>query len=292
MSERTLVIAATNLLARGFLVVPTDRKSRAGEPVNGLFAVARALLHVLDWKTPARAVAIVDRRGRDWPDLLVPQLEQLPDLLRAFGVHVVEAEGEPQLVASYARAAVEAADDVVIVGMDKRFAQLVEDGLWWYDAYKDVRYTPELVRKRFEVPPAQVADWLALVGDDDVLPGVDGIGKKGATDLLQSFGSLSSAIARADDVPGRTGKMLRAGRDAAASEALQQPCLCARGLTTGSSGLPGRRQTASSVAPERMNSPITSCPCCLSSQAEAELSTPPLMARTTRDMVRACVGPD
>src|SRR6188472_29500 len=115
MSERTLVIAATNLLARGFLVVPTDRKSRAGEPVNGLFAVARALLHVLDWKTPARAVALVDRRGRDWPELLVPQLEQLPDLLRALGLHVVEAEGEPQLVASYARAAVAAGDDVVIV---------------------------------------------------------------------------------------------------------------------------------------------------------------------------------
>ncbi|HVZ37602.1 MAG TPA: hypothetical protein VG963_34510, partial [Polyangiaceae bacterium] len=61
MSERTLVISATNLLARGFLVVPTDRKSPAGAPVNGLFAVARAVLHVLGWKAPARAVAIVDR---------------------------------------------------------------------------------------------------------------------------------------------------------------------------------------------------------------------------------------
>src|SRR5215510_6786811 len=89
VSERTLVIAATNLLARGFLVVPTDRKSRSGEPVNGLFAVARAVLHVLDWKAPARAVAIVDRAGRKWPELLVPQLEQLSGLLRALGVKVV-----------------------------------------------------------------------------------------------------------------------------------------------------------------------------------------------------------
>jgi hypothetical protein len=63
MNERTLVISASNLLARGFLVVPTDRTSVAGEPVNGLFAVARAVLHVLGWKTPTPTVALVDRRG-------------------------------------------------------------------------------------------------------------------------------------------------------------------------------------------------------------------------------------
>src|SRR4051812_39974201 len=124
MSERTLVIAATNLLSRGFLVVPTDRKSRAGAPVNGLYAVARAVQHVLEWKLPARAVAIIDRAGRQWPELLVSQLEQLPALLRALGISVVEAAGEPDLVAGYTRAAVAAGDDVVIIGVDKRFAQL------------------------------------------------------------------------------------------------------------------------------------------------------------------------
>jgi hypothetical protein len=49
MSDRTLLVSATNLLARGFLVVPTDRRSRAGAPVNGLYAVARAVLHVVEW---------------------------------------------------------------------------------------------------------------------------------------------------------------------------------------------------------------------------------------------------
>src|SRR3954463_12431963 len=153
MSERTLVIAATNLLSRGFLVVPTDRRSRAGAPVNGLYAVARAVLHVLPWKLPARAVAIVDRKDRDWPDLLAPQLDALPPLLRALGLSVVEAPDEPHLVASYTRAAVAAGDDAVIVGMDKRYAQLVTDDVWWYDAHKDARYTPEIVSKRFGVAP-------------------------------------------------------------------------------------------------------------------------------------------
>src|SRR4051794_3543254 len=99
MSDRTLLISATNLMARGFLVVPTDRTSRAGSPVNGLFAVAKAVLHVLSWKAPARALAVIDRAGREWPDLLVPQLAQLPSLLQALGVPVVEAPDEAHVIA-------------------------------------------------------------------------------------------------------------------------------------------------------------------------------------------------
>jgi DNA polymerase-1 len=213
VSERTLVIAATNLLSRGFLVVPTDRKSRAGAPVNGLYAVARAVLHVLDWKIPARAVAIVDRLGREWPPLLVSQLEQLPALLRVLGVTVVEADDEPHVAASYTRAALAAGDDVVIVGVDKRFAQLVTETVWWYDANKDARYTPDIVKKRFGVAPAQVGDWLALVGDDDQVPGVSGIGAKGATQLLAAHDTVERALESAATLEGRARKALEAARD-------------------------------------------------------------------------------
>jgi DNA polymerase-1 len=214
MSERTLVIAATNLLSRGFLVVPTDRKSRAGAPVNGLYAVARAVLHVLGWKIPARAVAIVNPLAREeWPPLLVSQLPHLPTLLRALGLTVVEADDEPHVVASYTRAAVAAGDDVVIVGVDKRFAQLVTETVWWYDANKDVRYTPDIVKKRFGVAPAQVGDWLALVGDDDEVPGVSGIGAKGATQLLAAHGTVDGAMASMDTLEGRARKALEAARE-------------------------------------------------------------------------------
>jgi DNA polymerase-1 len=212
MSERTLVVSATNLLARGFLTVPTDRRSPAGAPVNGLFAVARAVLHVLTWKQPARAVAVVDPRSRAWPELLVPQLDALPGLLRALGLNVVETDAEAHLVASYTQAAVKAGDDVVIVGMDKRYAQLVTDTVWWYDANKDARYTPEIVRKRFSVGPDKVGDWLALVGDDDQVPGIAGIGAKGATGLLEKHGSVEEALAHVSELEGRARKALEAAR--------------------------------------------------------------------------------
>jgi DNA polymerase I len=210
MSERTLIVSATNVLARGFLVVPTDRTSRAGEPVNGLFAVTKAVLHVLDWKLPARGVAVIDRKGREWPALLLPQLERLASVLETLGLTVVEAADEPHVVASYTRAAIEAGDDVVIVGMDKRYAQLVTDKVWWYDANKDARYTPEIARKRFGVEPERVGDWLALVGDDDQVPGLKGLGAKGATGLLTAFPNIEAALDQRETLEGRVRKALEA----------------------------------------------------------------------------------
>jgi DNA polymerase-1 len=218
MSDRTLVASATNLLARGFLVVPTDRKSRAGEPVNGLFAVARALHRALGFRTPARAVAVIEANPppKGWPDILTAQLATLPELLRALGMHVVVAPDEVHVVASYVRAALDAGDDAIVVGIDKRFAQLVGDRVWWYDANKDARYTTEIVQKRFMVPPSKVAEWLGLVGDDDQLPGVKGIGAKGATELLETYGSMDAAMAALDaptPMKGRLGNALRAAKD-------------------------------------------------------------------------------
>jgi DNA polymerase I len=212
MPDRVLVISATNLLARGFLVVPTDRRSRSGEPVNGLYAVARAIHRVVAMKAPARAVAVVDSQAkqRAWPDLLKAQIDPLGELLRTLGLTVVETPDELNLVASYARAASEAGDDVLIAGVDKRYAQLVGERVWWFDANKDVRYTIEIVQKRFNVLPAKVGQWLALVGDEDQLPGVKGIGAKGATELLEQYGTLEAALATLDTMEGRLGKALRA----------------------------------------------------------------------------------
>src|SRR5260221_8571019 len=222
------VIESTTICeALGYLDVPTDRTSNAGEPVNALFAVARGIQRGKAFKTPARAIAVVDVEppSAKWPALLLQQLPMLPERARPLGMHVVEAHGdEVHVVASYARAALDAGDDVVIVGIDKRYAQLVSDRLWWYDANKDARYTPEMVHKRFLVDADKVAEWLALVGDDDQMPGIAGIGAKGATGLLDAPGSVEAALAAApsggkDAIAGRSGNALRAaGPDAIRAE--------------------------------------------------------------------------
>ncbi|MBX3188961.1 MAG: hypothetical protein KF819_18215 [Labilithrix sp.] len=218
MPERVLLASATNLLARGYLVVATDRKAPDGAPVNALFAVARSILRAIALRAPARAIAVVEASPETsaWPPDLTAQLATLPELLAALGLRVVTAPGEAHVVASYAAAALAAGDDVLVAGVDKRFAQLVGERSWWYDANKDVRYTTEIVEKRFGVGPASVAEWLALVGDDsgnEKLPGVKGIGAKGATTLIEEHGSVAAVMEKLDALEGRLGKALRASRD-------------------------------------------------------------------------------
>jgi DNA polymerase-1 len=223
MPNRLLVASGTNLLARGFQTVPTDRVSRDGAPVNALFAVARAIHRVLASRTPTRAVAVIDEAPNHtaWPPTLMEQLATLAELLRALGFHVVVAPEEHHLVASYAEAARASGDDVVVIGVDKRYAQLVRDGVSFYEANKDVRYTPEIVEKRFQVPPARVGDWLALVGDDsgnDELPGVKGVGAKGAAAFIAEQGSVAAAMETIDRLEGRVAKALRAAKQDALRE--------------------------------------------------------------------------
>jgi len=215
MAERTLIASATNLLWRGFQVVPVDRKSKAGAPVNGLYAVARALTRAISMKPPTRAVAVIDptAKSSSSPDVLKQQLETLPVLCRALGLEVVESADELNLCASYAKAAVDAGDDVLIAAVDKRYAQLVRENVWWFDANKDLRYTEEIVEKRFGVPPPLVGEWLALVGDEDQVPGVKGVGAKGATEFLLEHGPMRDALARLEDLDGRVAKALKAAKD-------------------------------------------------------------------------------
>ena len=122
MPERTLVASATNLLARGFMVVPTDRKAPGGLVVNALFAVARGILRGLAFKLPARAVAVLGPADPKWPAILADQRPLLAELCRTLGLAVVETDDEVRTVTAYTRDALAAGDDVVIVGIDKRYA--------------------------------------------------------------------------------------------------------------------------------------------------------------------------
>jgi DNA polymerase I len=214
MTQRAVIALATNLLTRGALIATPGRTTRTGEPSHVRFAITRAILQAVSFKVPDFAVAVFDATPP--PD--AAELEALPQLFAALGFRVVTTERAADVVASYTHAALQQRCDVVIVGSDKRLAQLVGDGTWWYDAYKDVRYTPELVRKRFDVGPELVSDWLAMVGDEETLPGVKGLGKKSATQLLTEYGSIEAAIGAVAAIEGRTGNALRAAQDDARRE--------------------------------------------------------------------------
>ncbi len=143
----------------------------------------------------------------DPPEDLVPQFPLIRDATRAFSLPMIE---EPDveaddMIASYALAAQREGWDVTIVSSDKDLMQLVgeEHGgrIDMLDTMKDARiFIPE-VEEKFGVPPHQLGDVLALMGDTaDNIPGIFGVGPKTASKLIAENGSLTAALDAAPEM--------------------------------------------------------------------------------------------
>jgi DNA polymerase-1 len=141
----------------------------------------------------------------DPPDELIPQFPLMRDAVRAFGLIPIEQEGfeADDVIATYARVALEAHAGVTIVAGDKDLMQLVKPGIRMFDPMPG-RERPigiEEVIEKFGVPPAKVPEVQALIGDStDNVPGVPGIGVKTAAQLINEFGDLETLLARAGEI--------------------------------------------------------------------------------------------
>ncbi|MBZ0113409.1 MAG: DNA polymerase I, partial [Thermoanaerobaculia bacterium] len=100
-----------------------------------------------------------------------------------------------------ARQAAEAGYEVILVSADKDLMQLVGPHVSMFHTGREKLYTPELVEQDFGVPPRQVIDVLALMGDSvDNVPGVPGIGEKGAKNLIAEYGSVENLLDKASEI--------------------------------------------------------------------------------------------
>ena len=139
------------------------------------------------------------------PADLVPQLDEIGEYLKAAGIASCCYEGveADDWIATLARAAVAAGLSVVIASSDKDFMQLVSPrvGLFNPNDKSETVWGAEQVFAKAGVLPAQVVDWLSLVGDAvDNIPGVPGVGTKTAAELLGRFGSVAELFTRLHEV--------------------------------------------------------------------------------------------
>jgi DNA polymerase-1 len=137
------------------------------------------------------------------PEDLVPQFPLIRDAVNALGVPCIEKPmyEADDLIASYAEAALAAGMTVTIVSSDKDLMQLVRPGLTLLDTMQNKRFEDAEVLEKWGVPPASLAEVLALMGDSvDNVPGVPGIGPKTAADLVQQFGTVEGVLANLDSI--------------------------------------------------------------------------------------------
>jgi DNA polymerase I len=137
------------------------------------------------------------------PDDLSVQIPFVYEALEGFRIPIIRAsEWEADdFIGSLACAARDRGYQVVIATSDKDFFQLVGEGISFYHTGREVMYDPKGVEEAFGLAPEKVVDVMAIWGDAiDNIPGVPGIGEKGAKTLIQQFGSLEGVYENLDQI--------------------------------------------------------------------------------------------
>ncbi len=152
------------------------------------------------------------------PEDLLKQLPIAIDWIKKMGFKSLEAPGyeADDIIGTIVKDAKQKNIKVQIVTSDKDLYQLVDDDkVLIYDPMKKIKINEEACIKKFGVKPIQIVDYLAIVGDSsDNIPGVKGIGPKGARTLLKEFGSLKNIYENIDKIGNkRTKKLLEESKD-------------------------------------------------------------------------------
>ena len=217
--SRLLIIDGHAYAYRAFHAI-RELRGPDGRPTNAIYGFVKMLEKMRLGLAPDGIVVVWDgglSAGRmtllpaykaqrpEMPTDLRPQLDGMQEFLAAAGIasycgEQIEAD---DYIGCLARQAASAGWKVVIASSDKDFMQLVsaEIGLLNPNDKTGTIWTREQVLAKAGVEPAQVADWLALMGDAvDNIPGVPGVGPKTAAQLLQQFGSVTTLLERLDEV--------------------------------------------------------------------------------------------
>lgn len=170
----------------------------------------------------ANRVALPEEEQHDF-DTGVERVEQI---LRGYGIPILELEGfeADDVIATLARQAAERELEVCVVSGDKDLLQLVRPRVWILNPWHgppgrttEKWYGVDNVQERLGVPAERVVDYLALVGDTaDNIPGVKGIGSKGALALVEKWGTVEVMLEHLEEIePTRARNALTQHADAA-----------------------------------------------------------------------------
>lgn len=218
MAETLYLVDGSSILYRAFFAI-RNLSTRDGRPSNAIFGTLKMAQKLLKEHAPSHMAVVFDlpaptfrheayaeyKANRpEMPREMAGQIEPAKAILRAMGLPLVELAGyeADDCIATLARRAVDAGMEVIIVTADKDLLQLVRPGVRVLHTKKeDVPLDAKGVEELFGVPPERVVDVLALWGDPtDNIPGVPGIGEKGAKELVRQYGDLENVLAHASEI--------------------------------------------------------------------------------------------
>ena len=234
---RVYLIDGYSLLYRAFYALPWSIATSGGLPTNALYGFTSMILKLLDSEEEVGIGVVWDggmpkfrlevfpeykAQRSAMPEELRVQLDHLDEILVAMNIPAIRAEGfeADDALATMSR---QVPDDVelFIVTGDQDAMQLVDGRVKVLRTTRGVSetktYGREEVVEEYGVTPEQIPDYKALTGDSsDNIPGVRGIGPKGAANLLQRFGTVAGVYENLDKISAKgTRTKLEEGRESA-----------------------------------------------------------------------------
>lgn len=219
-SPRLFVIDGMSLLFRSFYAMGTRLTGPDGTPIGAVYGFIKILVKVLKEQNPTHVAVCWDvkektfrheryplyksNRGETPPEI-IPQIILIQKLLDTLGLPSFKRPGfEADDLAGCLAKFFSDYGEVYLLTADKDYMQLVTDRVFLFSLKKGDDYDivgREKVIDYFGVPPEKVIDVLAITGDtSDFVPGVKGIGDKGAAKLVSEFGSLENIYANLDHI--------------------------------------------------------------------------------------------
>ncbi|MBQ9684182.1 DNA polymerase I [Candidatus Saccharibacteria bacterium] len=210
-----------------------------GTPTGGVFGFATMLIEIIEKLEPEYIAVAWDKsktniRSRraiyaDYkanrkpaPPDFYAQIPYLMELLEAFHIPLYEFDDyeADDIIGTLARKAQAADKRVEIISGDLDMLQIVDEHIKMYQLKRGFSDVAEFnipdVEAKYGLKKTQFLDLKSLKGDSsDNIPGVPGIGEKGAVKLLQEYGTLENLYAHIDEIPGATGTKLRDSKELA-----------------------------------------------------------------------------
>lgn len=233
--KKVLLVDGNNLLFRSYYATAYTgniMKNSKGFPTNALYGFLGMINKIITEEKPEYMMVAFDigknfrlekyqdyKAGRNkTPDELKQQMPYARTLLQAMGIKYYELEPyeADDIIGTFAKMVNDDPNfDGTIVSSDKDLIQLIGNDL---DIkllkQKDyVRYNEESFYNEWHIKPINIIDYKAIAGDSsDNIPGVKGIGDKGALSLLEKYTTLENVYDHLDEITGKTKEKLIASK--------------------------------------------------------------------------------
>lgn len=192
--------------------------TKQGEPVQAVYGFIRMIKKLINKFDPRYMMVVWDSPGKTVrhemfenykatrqapPTDLFEQKKHINEFNKMIGLHEIAKVGveADDLMYSLGCDIAQQGLEVVLITSDKDMGQMIDEHIFMYDSFKDVLYDAQAFKEKMGIPVAKLPFYFALLGDSsDNIPGVHGIGQKGAIELVTQFNSLEDMYDHLHDV--------------------------------------------------------------------------------------------